>query len=172
MKTSNTIVFFDIQIGNQRAGRIKMELYNNIVPLTCENFRQFCTGEFLKDKKPTGYKNSIFHRVIPGFMIQGGDFLNSDGSGSLSIYGEEFKDENFKLKHDSAGLLSLANRGPNTNGCQFFITLKKTEHLDNKHVVFGKVIEGMDIVNKIAQVPTDSNDKPKILVSIIESGEY
>lgn len=168
----NPIVFFDIQIGNQKAGRVKMELFSNIVPLTCENYRQFCTGEFLQDNKPIGYKNSIFHRVIPNFMIQGGDFLNCNGTGSISIYGEQFKDENFKIKHDSEGLLSMANSGPDSNGCQFFITLKKTEHLDQKHVVFGKVIEGMNIIHKIAQVPIDSNDKPKIVVSIIECGEY
>ncbi|CEQ42201.1 SPOSA6832_03988 [Sporobolomyces salmonicolor] len=168
------IVFFDLNIGNTPAGRIKMELFDDIVPRcvpsvspperdltgcsfrTAENFRQLTTGEHKENGQPVGYKNSIFHRVIPHFMIQGGDFLNGDGTGSLSIYGRQFEDENFKLPHDQAGLLSMANSGPHTNGCQFFITTEPAPFLDGKHVVFGKVIgqDSMLVVRKIENVAT------------------
>ncbi|XP_060787520.1 peptidyl-prolyl cis-trans isomerase H isoform X1 [Neoarius graeffei] len=133
---NNPIVFFDVTIGGQDVGRMKVELFADVVPKTAENFRQFCTGEFRKDGVPIGYKGCTFHRVIKDFMIQGGDFVNGDGTGICSIYRGPFADENFKLKHSAPGLLSMANSGPGTNGCQFFITCTKCDWLDGKHVVF------------------------------------
>ncbi|RAR04164.1 rna polymerase i-specific transcription initiation factor rrn3 [Stemphylium lycopersici] len=157
----NPIVFFDITLGGEKLGRIKMELFKDVVPKTAENFRQFCTGETKNSRgQPQGYKGCKFHRVIKGFMIQGGDFINGNGTGSRTIYGtEKFADENFTLKHDKPGLLSMANSGPNTNGCQFFIITAKngTPHLNGKHVVFGNVIEGMDVVTKIENTRTVAN---------------
>jgi peptidyl-prolyl isomerase H (cyclophilin H) len=137
----NSVVFFDITIAGVGAGRISIELFNDICPKTAENFRQLCTGEFTKNSLPVGYKNSQFHRVIKGFMLQGGDFIKGDGTGRTSIYGDHFADENFSLKHTGPGLLSMANSGPNTNGCQFFLTCAKCDWLDGKHVVFGKVLD-------------------------------
>ncbi|KAI5476966.1 hypothetical protein MNV49_006994 [Pseudohyphozyma bogoriensis] len=168
------IVFFDISVGNTPAGRIKIELFNDICPKTAENFRQFCIGyRATRDVQPTGYKNSILHRVIPGFMIQGGDFINGDGTGATSIYGPQFDDENFELKHDAAGLLSMANSGPGTNGCQYFITAQPAPFLDNKHVVFGKVVGGdsMLVVRKIENVATGPNNRPKLACKVTECGE-
>ncbi|PWN28435.1 peptidyl-prolyl cis-trans isomerase H [Jaminaea rosea] len=165
------IVFFDISIGDNPAGRIKMELFSDVCPRTAENFRQLCTGQHRVNHKPMGYKGSLFHRVISGFMAQGGDFLNADGSGSFSIYGDNFKDENFKLGHDQPGLLSMANSGPNTNGCQFFITCAPAEFLDGKHTVFGKVVEGLLTLRKIEQVQTGPNNRPRLSVRITECGE-
>ncbi|KAI9731545.1 MAG: Peptidyl-prolyl cis-trans isomerase H [Cirrosporium novae-zelandiae] len=169
----NPIVFFDIKLGGEPLGRIKMELFANIVPRTAENFRQFCTGE-TKDHqgRPQGYKGAKFHRVIKDFMIQGGDFLHGDGTGSTCIYGTKaFADENFKLKHDTAGLLSMANSGPNTNGSQFFITTVPTPFLNNKHVVFGKVVEGMEVVRMIEGTRTGRDERPVMDVVVGMCGE-
>jgi len=168
---SNPVVFFDITVGNTEIGRMKMELFADVVPRTAENFRQLCTGEFRRDGVPTGFKNSQFHRVIKDFMIQGGDFVNGDGTGTMSIYGPNFADENFRLQHSGPGLLSMANSGKDTNGCQFFVTCAKCDFLDSKHVVFGRVIEGLLIVRKIENIPTGPNNKPKIPVVISQCGE-
>ncbi|KAK8207576.1 Peptidyl-prolyl cis-trans isomerase H [Zalaria obscura] len=168
----NPICFFDMTLGGEPLGRIKMELFADVTPRTAENFRQFCTGETKNHLgRPQGYKGSKFHRVIPQFMLQGGDFLNGDGTGSTSIYGtKSFADENFDLKHDVPGLLSMANSGPNTNGSQFFVTTVATPWLDGKHVVFGRVVEGMDVVKKIENVRT-RNDKPVQDVVVAQCGE-
>ncbi|MCJ1262174.1 Peptidyl-prolyl cis-trans isomerase H [Lobaria immixta] len=149
-----------------------MELFADSTPKTAENFRQYCTGETKNAQGyPQGYKGSKFHRVIKDFMIQGGDFLNGDGTGSACIYGTKaFADENFKLKHDTAGLLSMANSGPNSNGCQFFITTVPTPFLNNKHVVFGKVVDGMDVVRKVENTRT-RGEKPATDVVISLCGE-
>ena len=159
-------VFLDVEIGGSPAGRIICELFNDMVPSTVENFRSLCTGERGIGKttgKPLHYQGCPFHRVIRGFMIQGGDFSNRNGTGGESIYGGKFKDEGplpGRRSHAKPGVLSMANAGPNTNGSQFFITVAPTPHLDAKHVVFGEVIGGMDVVRKIEGVETVGRDQP------------
>lgn len=170
----NPRVFLDVQIGMHKAGRIVIELFADIVPKTAENFRCLCTGERGVGRvsgKALHFKNTIFHRVIKGFMMQGGDFANMNGTGGESVYGGKFEDENLDMRHTSAGLLSMANAGKNTNGSQFFITFKKAEHLDGKHVIFGKVVEGMKIVHEIEQQATTDADRPVEPVIIARCGE-
>ena len=155
---SNPSVFFDVSIGGNPAGRVEFELFADTTPKTAENFRALCTGEkgTGASGKPLHFKGSIFHRIIPDFMCQGGDFTNANGTGGESIYGEKFEDEDFSLKHQGKGVLSMANAGPNTNGSQFFITTVDCPWLDGKHVVFGKATGGLDVIDKMEAVGSGS----------------
>ena len=168
------IIFRDIKIGDKEPQRVIFEMFDSAAPKTVENFLTLCagTGGMCKGspQKPLHYKGSGFHRVIPNFMCQGGDFTNGNGTGGESIYGEKFKDENFKLRHDAPGLLSMANAGPNTNGSQFFITTEVTGWLDGKHVVFGRVVEGLDVVKKVESFGSNSGS-PKAKIIISDCGE-
>lgn len=172
LKMPNPRVFFDVSIGGAATKRIVMELFADKVPKTAENFRCLCTGEkgMGRSGKPLHYKGSTFHRIIPQFMLQGGDFTRGNGTGGESIYGEKFADENFILRHDRPFLLSMANAGPNTNGSQFFITTVVCDWLDGKHCVFGHVTEGQDVVKEIESVGSNSG-KPRQQVTIVDCGQ-
>ncbi|KAK9140086.1 hypothetical protein Scep_009767 [Stephania cephalantha] len=173
VKQKNPLVFLDVSIDRGPAEKIVIELFSDVVPKTAENFRALCTGEKgtgASTGKPLHFKGSTFHRIIKGFMAQGGDFSKHDGTGGESINGGKFADENFKLFHDVPGLLSMANAGRDTNGSQFFITFKAAHHLDGKHVVFGKVVKGIDVVRQIEQVGSASG-KPVCIVKIVNCGE-
>lgn len=166
-------VFFDVEINGDPVGRITIGLFGDDVPKTAENFRALCTGEkgTGRSGKKLTYEGSIFHRVIPKFMLQGGDFTRGNGSGGESIYGEKFDDENFKFRHDTVGLMSMANAGPNTNGSQFFITTVKTPWLDGKHVIFGRVVDGMDLVKRIESLGSSPSGQTRLPIKIAKSGE-
>lgn len=163
-QSARTKVFLEIKVGIRRIGKVIIELRDDVVPKTAENFRSLCTGE-----KGFGFKDSFFHRIIPNFMLQGGDFTKGDGTGGKSIYGTKFEDENFELKHTAPGMLSMANSGAHTNGSQFFITTVKTEWLDNKHVVFGKVVDGMNVVRQVERIGSKTG-KPSMKVQIVDCG--
>ncbi|UIZ21610.1 hypothetical protein KXD40_000035 [Peronospora effusa] len=165
LRRGNPVVFFDVSIGGAPVGRLRLELFKKDCPRTVENFR--------KSELPVGYKGSTFHRVIKEFMVQGGDFLKGDGTGRISIYGDKFEDENFIHKHTEAGLLSMANSGPGSNGCQFFLTCAPCDWLDGKHVVFGKVLDSASLLllRKMESVPVEHNSKPKLAITVTECGE-
>jgi len=162
----NPLVFLDVATRNNKLGRIIVEVYQDKVPRTSKNFIDLATGEH-----GYGYKGCKFHRIIPGFMIQTGDFEKNDGRGGKSIYGKYFEDESFNIRHDKSGLLSMANCGPNTNGSQFFITVGMTAHLDGKHVVFGEVKQGMDIVKEIENYGSNEGEPTKE-IRIIDCGLF
>ncbi len=169
-------VYMNVSIGQRPVGQLEFELFTKAAPKTCENFRALCTGERGIGKSGgvrLHYKDCLFHRIIPGFMAQGGDFTKGDGTGGESIYGSTFKDElgGLKLKHDRAGLLSMANAGPNTNGSQFFLTFAPAPHLNGRHVVFGEVVDGSDALRIMEKVSTGANDKPRMPVVITDCGE-
>jgi peptidylprolyl isomerase len=170
MEKPNPVVFLDIAINDRPAGRIVIALRADVVPRTAENFRCLCTGEKSTPSKNLWYKGCIFHRIIPNFMIQGGDFTRSNGTGGESIYGLKFADESFVLRHSGPGQLSMANSGPNTNGSQFFITTTDTPWLDGRHVVFGNVINGMEVVHAMEKIGT-SHGRTTQPVKIVDCGQ-
>ena len=163
-KKQGSKCFFDLEVDGKELGRVTFTLFDDVVPKTAENFRQLCTGQ-----NGYGYKGSFFHRIIPEFMIQGGDFTNFNGTGGKSIYGNKFNDENFKIKHTKPGQLSMANAGPNTNGSQFFITTVPCSWLDGKHTVFGEVDTGYDFIKTVESYGSGSG-KPSKKVTISNSG--
>eukprot|EP00923_Selenidium_pygospionis_P006175 GHVN01010603.1.p1 GENE.GHVN01010603.1~~GHVN01010603.1.p1 ORF type:complete len:471 (+),score=90.36 GHVN01010603.1:923-2335(+) len=167
-------VYLDIAIGTKAGGRIVFQLFTDITPKTAENFRGLCTGEYglaTKSKKALHYVGSKIFRVMPGFVIQGGDFDCNTGDGGESIYSGVFRDENFTRRHAQAGILSMANNGRHSNGSQFFVTLKRAAQLDGKHVVFGQVCDGMDVIRAIEKIPVDGNDRPRVPIVVVGSGE-
>ena len=172
LDTVSEKVYFDITIDNEPAGRIVFGLFGNTVPKTVKNFATLCDGSAGVGNagKPLHFQGSNFHRIIPGFMAQGGDFTNGNGTGGESIYGNKFADENFTLKHTKPFLLSMANAGPNTNGSQFFITFKETPWLDGRHTVFGEVLEGQDVVNALEKIGSGSGSTSKT-ATIAASGK-
>lgn len=169
----NPKVFFDIVIGNKAAGRIMFELFTDLTPITAENFRGLCEGEYGVGK--SGYRlwylDTLFHKIVPGSYCSGGDIIHNTGQGGDSIYGTSFPDEDFTRRHAHAGILSMANKGPDTNSSQFVITFNACPDLDGKFIVFGQVVEGMDVLRKIERVPTDRNDRPTYPVRIFNCGE-
>jgi peptidylprolyl isomerase len=173
LNPKNPRVFFDISIGGKPAGRVEMELFADTCPKTAENFLQLCVGAKDKSGQTLHFKGSNFHRVIPEFMCQGGDFTRGDGTGGASIYGGKFDDETFQGKagkHFGPGTLSMANAGPNTNGSQFFICTAATPHLDGKHVVFGQVVKGYDVIKAVEAVGTRGGRTTKT-VTISDCGK-
>jgi peptidylprolyl isomerase len=162
-------VFFTVSIDGVEAGRIEIGLFGGIVPRTAANFEALCKGDRRAGSTRLAFAGSSFHRIIPSFMIQGGDFTNADGTGGMSIYGQTFPDENFTLKFDRKYLVAMANAGPNTNGSQFFITTAKTPWLNGRHVVFGTVVSGFDVVDKIEAVGSPSG-APEATVTIVQAG--
>ena len=174
MADANPLVFFDITIGGEYQGRIEMRLRADVVPVTAENFRALCTGEKGRGRqgKALHFQGCSFHRVIRDFMLQGGDFTAGNGTGGESIYGSKFEDENFDLKHTGPGILSMANSGPDTNSSQFFVCTVACEHLDNKHVVFGQVVSGMDVISAIENCEVSAKDScPKLPCVISTCGQ-
>lgn len=172
MAIKRSKVFFDLFADGKSLGKLKFELFNDITPKTAENFRALCTGEkgIGRSNKPLHYKGSVFHRIIPQFMAQGGDFTHGTGIGGESIYGAKFADENFKAKHDGPGFLSMANAGKDTNGSQFFITFQSTNFLDGKHVVFGKVVDGFPLL-KFLESSGTRDGRPTKIIKIEDCGE-
>ena len=174
--SSSTRVFMDIGLDSKLIGRLIIKLYWDDLPRTSNNFFSLCTGEQNyasgpNKGKPLTYKGCIFHRLIKGFMLQGGDFTKGNGQGGLSIYGDKFEDEDFKYKHTKRGLLSMANAGPNTNGSQFFITFGKCEWIDGKHVVFGEIIEGLEMLDSLESIKVNQADRPSKIIRVIDCGE-
>lgn len=167
-KRPDDCVFMDLTTPNEYLGKVVIKLFTDITPHTCENFKILCSTKNINKS----YKNCPLHRVIKGSIVQGGDIINGNGTGSYSIYGKQFPDENFKIKHSEAGLISMANSGPNTNGSQFFFTLDALPELDGKHVVFGKVVKGLDIIKRISKMRTNHQDRPTTDVIIKKCGLY
>ena len=173
IKRGNPVCFLDITIGGAPVGRIELELFKASHPRTVENFRSLCTGEYRPSGLPVGYKGTPFHRIVPGFVVQGGDAAKGDGTGRLSIYGERFPDESLVMRHVAPGLLAMANSGPNSNACQFYITTGPAPHLDGKHVIFGRVLDraSMQTVRMIEGVPVGAGHRPSLEIRVAECGE-